>query len=163
MPWGRVNNLIDGVYGFSATLLMLNLSVPDYDEGQLGAALLAEVPEYLVYLLGFAQIIGAWSVLRRMSSWCVGIDYYGMLLAFLALAMWATTPFTLDLMSQTIHTEPDFTAAVRMLAVTSFVSMLGLLVPLLEAVAGGLLPPRLGSRHLPDREGQLPPPHVCGR
>jgi uncharacterized membrane protein len=116
LPWARANNLIDGLYGFAATVLMLRLAVPVYEEGRLGAALVDQIPSYLLYVLGFLQIVGSWSVLRRLSSWSTGIDFYGMVCAFLTMLMWATTPFAIDVMAGAADNEADFASAVRLMA-----------------------------------------------
>lgn len=123
MPWNRVNSLIDGTYGFAATVLMLRLGAPAYREGELGAALAQQAPYYLLFALGFIQIIAAWSVMRRLASWTTGIDFYGMLLAFLAMMMWATTPFTIDLLAGAIDDPADFVSAMRQLSLTLLISM----------------------------------------
>ncbi len=126
MPWDRFNNLIDGVFGFSLTVLMLRLAAPVYDEGQLGAALIQQAPYYLLYCVGFLQIIGAWSVLRRLSSWTTGVDFYGVLLALLALMMWATLPFTLDILTRALGDPHDEASAARLMSLTLLAGMLGL-------------------------------------
>jgi hypothetical protein len=125
MPWARVNSLIDGIYGFAATVLMLRLATPVYREGDLGPALADQAPYYLLYALGFVQIVAAWSVLRRLASWSTGIDFYGMLLGFVALMMWATTPFTIDVLAGAVDNAADFASAMRLLCVTLMVSMVG--------------------------------------
>jgi uncharacterized membrane protein len=125
VPWGRVNNLIDGVFGFSATVLMLRLATPVYQEGELGSALLDQAPYYLVYGLGFLQIVGTWNVMRRMSAWSTGIDYYGMLFAFVALMMWATLPFTLDILTVAIGNADDMASALRLMSLTLLAALLG--------------------------------------
>lgn len=127
MPWSRVNSLIDGIFGFSATVLMLRLGAPLYERGELGTALLEQAPYYLLYGLGFLQIIGAWSVLRRVSAWTIGIDYVGMLLAFGALMMWATLPFTTDILAGALDDRADFASIVRLMAVTLLLGMLALM------------------------------------
>lgn len=126
MPWSRFNNLIDGVFGFSLTVLMLRLAAPVYAEGQLGAALMEQAPYYLLYCVGFLQIIGAWSVLRRLSSWTKGIDFYGVLFALLALMMWATLPFTLDILMSALGNRNDEASAARLMSLTLLVGMVGL-------------------------------------
>ena len=123
LPWGRVNSLIDGVFGFSATVLMLRLGTPVFEEGGLGAALTEQAPYYLLYAVGFVQIVGTWSVLRRLSQWSIGLDFYAMLLAFSTLMMWATIPFTVDVLAESIGNDDDMAAAVRLMATTLLVGM----------------------------------------
>jgi uncharacterized membrane protein len=124
VPWDRVNNLIDGVFGFSATVLMLRLATPVYREGELGSALIDQAPYYLVYGLGFLQIVGTWYVMRRMSAWSTGIDFYGMLFAIGALMMWATLPFTLDVLTVAIGNADDVASALRLMSLTLLAALL---------------------------------------
>lgn len=126
MPWNRINSLVDGIFGFSATVLMLRLATPIYEEGELGAALVKQAPSYFLYGLGFLQIVGAWSVLRRVSSWTIGVDFYGMLLAFVTLMMWATLPFTLDILASAIGNDADVASIARMMSLTLLTGMVAL-------------------------------------
>lgn len=124
MPWGRINNLIDGIFGFSATVLIFRLATPDYEEGKLGAALLDQAPSYLLYGVAFLQIVGTWSTLRRLSSWTLGIDFYGMLCAFFALMMWATLPFTTDILASALGNDEDVASIARLMSLTLLGGML---------------------------------------
>ena len=65
----RVDALIDAVYAIAATLLVLELRPPEAKNGHLAAALIDQWPTYLVYALGFLQIVGGWAVMRRVSAW----------------------------------------------------------------------------------------------
>lgn len=125
MPWNRINSLIDGIFGFSATVLMLRLAAPVYERGELGAELLQQVPSYLLYLGGFFQLLSAWTLVRRMSSWTTGIDFIGMLLVFASLTMWATSPFTVEVIADAVGHDADFGAAVRLQMVTLAVANAG--------------------------------------
>ncbi len=125
MPWTRVNGLVDNIYGLAATVLMLRLAAPIYRAGELSAALMNQAPDYLLYGGGFIQIISAWWVLRRMSEHTLGLYYYAMLLCILSLMMWASTPFTINVMIDAVGNSADFAAATRMLSFTMFVSMCG--------------------------------------
>jgi uncharacterized membrane protein len=121
--WGRVDAFIDAIYAIAATLLVLELRPPHAEEGQLGQALLDQWPTYLVYALGFVQIVGGWGVLRRVSAWSIGIDHYGMLLVMGAVLTFSLQPFVFGVMVEAIHDRDDFTAAVRLLAVVLLISM----------------------------------------
>jgi uncharacterized membrane protein len=125
MPWTRVNSLIDGIFGFSATVLMLRLATPAVAEGQLGPALLDQAPSYALYAMGFLQTIGTWSVMRRLSQWSVGLDYYAMVFAFATLMMWATLPFTVNVLAEAVGNEADVESAVRLMALTLLLGMIG--------------------------------------
>ena len=123
-PWARVDAWIDAVYAIAATLLVLELRPPHADEGQLGQALLDQWPLYLIYTLGFIQIAGGWSVLRRLSAWTGHLDHYTLSLAFAAQLGYVLTPFTMAVLADSVHDRADFTAAVRLLAIVMSFSML---------------------------------------
>jgi len=77
--WSRVDAFLDAVYAIAATLLVLELRPPKAEAGDLAAALIDQWPTYLVYTLGFIQIVGGWGVLRRISAWSRGLDHYAMM------------------------------------------------------------------------------------
>jgi uncharacterized membrane protein len=124
-PWARVDPLIDAVYAIAATLLVLDLRPPVAEPGHLGHALLSQGPKYLVYAMGFLQIIAGWSVLRRIGATCTGLDAYASLLLFCSMLTYTVTPFTLAVMSDATGNRDDFTSAVRLMAVVLLFSMLG--------------------------------------
>src|ERR1041385_8087175 len=59
MSTGRLEAFSDGVFSIAATLLVLELHVPDIGSG-LGQALLAQWPSYLTYVTSFATIGIIW-------------------------------------------------------------------------------------------------------
>lgn len=122
-PWQRVDAWIDAVYAIAATLLVLELRPPDAGEGHLAEALLHQWPLYLIYTLGFVQIAGGWSVLRRLSAWSEHLDHYALALAFTAQLGYVLTPFTMAVLADAVHDRSDFIAAVRLLAIVMSISM----------------------------------------
>ena len=102
---------------------MLELRPPHVEEGQLGQALLDQWPIYLVYALGFIQILGGWSVLRRVSAWSLGIDHYAMLLVMGAVLTFSIQPFVLGVLAESVRDRDDFTAAMRLVAAVLIPSM----------------------------------------
>jgi uncharacterized membrane protein len=124
-PWNRFDGWIDAVFAIAATLLVLELRPPNVDEGGLGHALLNQWPLYLIYLLGFVQIAGGWSVLRRVSAWSTGLDHYALLLAFASQIGYILTPFTIAVLGESRHNTADFTSAVRLMAIVMIVAMGG--------------------------------------
>ncbi len=118
-----VDAFIDDVYAIAATLLVLELRPPDVEEGQLGQALLDQWPTYLVYALGFIQILGGWGVLRRVSAWSIGLDHYAMLLVMGAVLTFSLQPFVFGVMAESVHDRDDFIASVRLLAIVLSISM----------------------------------------
>jgi uncharacterized membrane protein len=122
--WGRIDAFIDAVYAIAATLLVLELRPPDAEPGKLGSALIDQWPIYLVYALGFIQIVAGWGVLRRISAWSRGLDHYSMLLVMVTMLTYALQPFTLAVLSDAVHDREDFTAGIRLLSIALLVSML---------------------------------------
>ena len=122
--WGRVDAFIDAVYAIAATLMVLELRPPKAEHGHLAAALVDQWPIYLVYALGFIQIVAGWGVLRRLSAWSRGLDHYSMLLVMLTMLTYSLQPFTLAVLSDAVHDREDFIAGIRLLAIALLVSML---------------------------------------
>lgn len=124
--WTRVEPFIDGLYAIAATLLVLELKPPDTAPGRLGHALLDQWPTYLVYALGFIQMIGGWSASRRLGSLLERADHYVLLMTMTALMSFVLTPFTFAVLSDAVHDERDFVSGVRLLSVVLAASLLGL-------------------------------------
>jgi uncharacterized membrane protein len=57
---GRLEAFSDGVFAIAITLLVLEISVPEGSEEDLLAAVLAQWPSYLAYVVSFATIGVAW-------------------------------------------------------------------------------------------------------
>jgi uncharacterized membrane protein len=115
---------VDAVYAIAATLLVLELRPPEAEAGHLGAALTDQWQTYLVYALGFIQIVGGWGVMRRISAWSRGLDHYAMLLVMVTVLTYSLQPFTLAVLSDAVHNRDDFVAAIRLLAIVLAVSMI---------------------------------------
>ena len=124
--WTRVEPFIDGLYAIAATLLVLELRPPETEPGQLGEALLDQWPTYLVYALGFIQMIGGWTASRRLGSLLARADHYVVLMTMLALMSFVLTPFTFAVLSDAVHDEQDFVSGVRLLSLVLSASLMGL-------------------------------------
>lgn len=122
--WGRVDAFIDAVYAIAATLMVLELRPPEAEAGHLASALLDQWPIYLVYALGFIQIVAGWGVLRRISAWSRGLDHYSMLLVMVTMLTYSLQPFTLAVLSDAVDDRDDFVAGIRLLSIALLVSML---------------------------------------
>jgi uncharacterized membrane protein len=120
--WGRVDAFIDAVYAIAATLLVLELRPPEVEHGGLASALVDQWPTYLVYSLGFVQIVGGWGVLRRVSAWSRGLDHYAMLLVMLTTLTYSLQPFTFAVLGDSTDNREDLVAAIRLLAVVLTIS-----------------------------------------
>jgi uncharacterized membrane protein len=121
--WGRVDAFVDAVYAIAATLLVLELRPPEAEAGHLAAALLDQWPTYLVYTLGFIQIVGGWGVLRRVSAWSRGLDHYAMLLVMVAMLTYSLQPFTFAVLADAVDDRDDFVAGIRLLGTVLAISM----------------------------------------
>lgn len=125
-PWERVEPFIDGLYAIAATLLVLELRPPDTEAGHLGQALVDQWPNYLIYGLGFVQMIGGWAASRRLGSLLARADHYVLLMTMLALMSFVLTPFTFAVLGDAVHDRSDFVAGVRLLSIVLTVSLVGL-------------------------------------
>ncbi len=125
-PWARVEPFIDGLYAIAATLLVLELRPPHTEPGHLGHALLHQWPNYLIYGLGFVQMIGGWAASRRLGSLLARADHYVLLMTMLALMSFVLTPFTFAVLGDAVHDRTDFVAGVRLLSIVLTVSLVGL-------------------------------------
>ena len=121
--WGRVDAFIDAVYAIAATLMVLELRPPEAEDGHLASALVDQWPTYLVYALGFIQIVAGWGVLRRISAWSRGLDHYSMLLVMVTMLTYSLQPFTLAVLSDAVDDRDDFVAGIRLLAIVLTISM----------------------------------------
>lgn len=126
--WTRVEPFLDGLYAIAATLLVLELRPPHTEPGHLGQALLDQWPTYLIYALGFVQMIGGWAASRRLGSLLAKVDHYVLLMTMLALMSFVLTPFTFAVLGDAVHDRSDFVAGVRLLSVVLTVSLIGLAV-----------------------------------
>ncbi len=58
--FARVANLSDAVFAIAMTLLVLALDAPDVPAERLAAALAAEVPHYVAFVLSFVLVANVW-------------------------------------------------------------------------------------------------------
>jgi uncharacterized membrane protein len=123
--WTRVEAFIDGLYAIAATLLVLELRPPHTADGRLGHALLHQWPTYLIYVLGFIQMIGGWAASRRIGSWLARADHYVLMMTMLSLMAFLLTPFTFAVLVDGVGDDRDFVAAVRLLTVVLTFSLAG--------------------------------------
>lgn len=111
----RLGAFIDGVYAIAATLLVLELRLPESIEpGQLGHELAGLGPQYAAYAIGFLQMIAGWLQSRRLDAWMNGVDHYATLLTVASVAIFALTPFTTAVLARSFSDARDVGAAVRL-------------------------------------------------
>jgi uncharacterized membrane protein len=138
--WGRLGMFVDGVYAIAATLLVLDLRLPeDVRPGQLGHELAELGPVYAAYAMGFLQMVSGWLQTRRLDAWMRGIDHYATLLVLAALGMYALTPFTTAVLAHAFSNPEDLATAVRLSAGVLFVALLIFAALLVYSRSAGLL------------------------
>lgn len=115
-PFSSTEAFTDGIYAIAATLLVLDLRPPNVEPGDLASTLGDEWFLFLVYGLGFLQMAGGWSILRRLRTWAPTVDYYVVLLTLLIIAPFALEPFTLALLSESRGNADDFATALQVAA-----------------------------------------------
>jgi TMEM175 potassium channel family protein len=120
----RFGTFIDGIFAIAATILIVEVRVPDAPAGQLGRELADLTAEYVVYTLAFTQIVGGWLVGRRIEKLLRGIDHYATLLYLGAIAAYALLPFTVRLITTSLDNAADLEAAVRAAAGVALGSMI---------------------------------------
>jgi uncharacterized membrane protein len=107
---GRVEAFSDGIFAFAITLLVLDLKVPS-SEGltqdlRLLAALRAEWPSYLAYLISFGTILIMWMNHHKLFQLIHKIDHTLLILNGLLMLGITVVPFTTSLLAEYIE-RPD--------------------------------------------------------
>lgn len=98
--------LAHGVFAIALTLLVLDIRVPDaasIDSGDaLVRALVAEMPRYVAYVLGFVVLGEYWIHVQRTMGWLRGVDHWSLVLGLAFLMVIATIPFPTALLAEYI-------------------------------------------------------------
>jgi uncharacterized membrane protein len=109
---GRTEAFSDGVFAIAITLLILEVSVPESDFGNLWRGIAHQWPSYLAYATSFITIGAIWlvhhGIFRRLqyaNSWVIRINL-GLLMAVSFL------PFPTKLLAEAIHDRDAERAAV---------------------------------------------------
>ena len=109
---GRIEAFSDGVFAIAITLLILEVSVPHSEFGNLWRGIAHQWPDYLAYATSFITIGGIWlvhhGIFRRLeyaNSWVMRINL-GLLMAV------AFLPFPTRLLAEAIHDRDAERAAV---------------------------------------------------
>jgi uncharacterized membrane protein len=102
---GRTEAFSDAVFSIAATLLVLEISVPESQFDHMLRAILDQWPSYLAYATSFITISGLWlvhhSILRRISS----ADEVFARLNLLLLMVVAFLPFPTRLVAEAINSS----------------------------------------------------------
>jgi uncharacterized membrane protein len=98
--------LAHGVFAIALTLLVLDIRVPDSTTIHSGAALVdalvAEMPRYIAYVLGFVVLGEYWIHVQRTMGWLRGVDHWSLVLGLAFLMVVATIPFPTALLAEYI-------------------------------------------------------------
>jgi uncharacterized membrane protein len=138
--WGRLGAFVDGVYAIAATLLVIELRLPEEAvPGELDSQLAHLGPEYVAYAIGFLQMITGWLQTRRLDAWMRGVDHYATLLILLSVGLYALTPFSTAVLSTAFDDSRDLGTAVRLSAGIIFVALVAFAGLLLYSRSAGLL------------------------
>jgi uncharacterized membrane protein len=122
--FGRLGAFVDGVFAIVATLLVLELRLPEeVPPGQLAEELGRLGPEYAAYVIGFLQIVAGWLQNRRLESWMRGVDHYATLLVLGSVSVFALTPFSTIVLAHAFASLTDLRTAVRLMILLAFAAM----------------------------------------
>jgi uncharacterized membrane protein len=121
-----LQGLVDGIYAIAATLLVLDLRVPEHEQGHLGEALASIPAAYLAYAFGFVLVLAGWLQIRRLLRLIRVSDHYATCLVLLTATAWAVTPFTMSTLADAMPVGgADAASAVRLVAGVLVLVMLG--------------------------------------
>jgi uncharacterized membrane protein len=104
---GRLEAFSDGVLAIAATLLVLELHVPDPGQGDLGQALLAQAPSYATYLVSFVTIGIIWVNHHQLFAHVRYVDRTLLFLNLLLLLVVSLTPFPTAVLGRFATVERD--------------------------------------------------------
>ncbi|MBK9712303.1 MAG: DUF1211 domain-containing protein [Kouleothrix sp.] len=100
---GRIEAFSDGVFAIAITLLVLELKVPQLDEGasaaELMSGLLRDWPSYFAYLVSFATILIMWVSHHRLFTMIARSDGRFLFLNGFLLLLVSTVPFPTALLA----------------------------------------------------------------
>jgi len=113
----RLEAFADGVFAIAATLLILNVDVPNPGNGHLGHELLTHWPAYVAYAVSFVTIAIMWLNHHIVFSLIGKADRTFMFLNIFLLLCIAFVPFPTRLLAASIRT-PDARAAALAYGIT---------------------------------------------
>jgi uncharacterized membrane protein len=98
----RLEAFSDGVIAIAITLLIIEVHVPEVEEGGLGRALAQQWPSYAAYLVSFAVIGIIWVNHHRIMAYVARVDRPLLFLNLLLLVFVAAIPFPTALLARYI-------------------------------------------------------------
>ena len=102
---GRMEGFSDGVFGFAATLLVLDLAV--HPPGTALQQVLHAWPGYLAYVVSFLTIGGAWLLHTALTEQLARTDELFLRLNLLVLLVVVFLPFPTGLVADALHKSSD--------------------------------------------------------
>ena len=145
MPTSRLEAFSDGVFAIAATLLVLELHVPETEHG-LGAGLLAQWPAYVAYVTSFLTIGIMWVNHHALFQHIRQVDRTFLFVNLLLLMVVSITPFPTAVLGRYATAEQDSHLAAALYGVVMFA--MGIAFTLLWQQANR-------QRHQSPREGLL--------
>ncbi len=131
---GRIEAFSDGVFSIAATLLVLEIAVPEADFEHLGKGIADQWPSYLSYATSFLTIGGIWLVHHAIFRRLRFADFNVSRLNLLLLMAVAFLPFPTNLVAEAIDSSSAERTAVLFYGATLLV--ISVLVTLLVRYAG---------------------------
>ncbi|HEY3064141.1 MAG TPA: TMEM175 family protein [Chloroflexota bacterium] len=119
MPTSRLEAFSDGVFAIAATLLVLELHVPETEHG-LGAALLAQWPTYVAYLTSFLTIGIIWVNHHALFQHVRSVDRSLLFVNLLLLLVVSVIPFPTALLGRYATAPEDSQLAAAIYGVVMF-------------------------------------------
>ncbi len=104
---GRMEAFSDGVFAIAATLLVLEISVPESGFEDLWGAIRDEWPSYLAYTTSFFTIGGLWAAHHALFRRLASADVTLMRLNLVLLWLVAFLPFPTALTADALRLESD--------------------------------------------------------
>lgn len=111
----ELSGWVDAVVAIAATLLVLDLRLPEHPHGELGQALAAERQHYAAYALGYVLVLLGWINTKRLLRFLVGVDYYLTVMVILTNGAWTLSPFAIGALAAAGHNEDDLGNAARLM------------------------------------------------
>jgi uncharacterized membrane protein len=122
---GRVEAFSDGIFAIAATLLILNVQLPQASAGGLAQELLKLWPSYIAYAASFVTIGVMWMNHHALFARVSRIDRPLLMLNLFMLGVIAFLPFPTQVLGTHIGVSADATPAALLYAVTGILIAFG--------------------------------------
>ena len=138
----------DGVFAVAATLLVLELKIPEHPRGGLSSALASVPGQYFSYALGFFLVLVGWVNCRRLLRCLKATDHYLTLMVTVTFGAWTLTPFTVSALAGAGGDTADLAAAARLMAGVITFTMVVWAGIFIYATRRGMLRPEVAGKGL---------------